>query len=96
MFSEKILKCRECGEDFVFSAGEQEFYAEKGLKNEPARCPACRASYRNNGSGSKTGRRLYSAVCARCGMVTQVPFEPNGSKPVYCRECFQRSRVGRY
>lgn len=37
-------------------------------------------------------RALYDAVCASCGVNTQVPFQPNGSKPVYCRDCFQNSR----
>ena len=42
MFQDKTLICKECGEEFVFTAGEQEFYEEKGLKNEPSRCRACR------------------------------------------------------
>ena len=35
MFEDKTLKCKECGAEFVFTAGEQEFYAEKGFQNEP-------------------------------------------------------------
>jgi CxxC-x17-CxxC domain-containing protein len=35
---------------------------------------------------------MFAAVCASCGVNTQVPFEPTGSKPVYCRDCFQQSR----
>ena len=42
MFEDKTLKCKECGAEFVFTAGEQEFYAEKGFQNEPQRCKACR------------------------------------------------------
>ena len=37
MFEDKTLKCKECGAEFVFTAGEQEFYAEKGFQNEPQR-----------------------------------------------------------
>ena len=37
MFEDKTLKCKECGADFIFTAGEQEFYAEKGFQNEPAK-----------------------------------------------------------
>ncbi|MDO5040341.1 zinc-ribbon domain-containing protein [Clostridium sp.] len=40
--TDKVIKCRDCGEEFVFSVGEQEFYKEKGFTNEPVRCPACR------------------------------------------------------
>ena len=39
---DKTLVCVDCQQEFVFTAGEQEFYAEKGFENEPKRCPACR------------------------------------------------------
>ena len=42
MYEDKTLICKDCGNEFVFSAGEQEFYAEKGFVNEPQRCKACR------------------------------------------------------
>ena len=38
MYQDKTLVCKECGAEFVFTAGEQEFYAEKGFENEPQRC----------------------------------------------------------
>ena len=40
--ADKTLVCKDCGADFVFTEGEQEFYAEKGFDNEPQRCPDCR------------------------------------------------------
>ena len=42
MYEDKTLVCKECGKEFIFSAGEQEFYASKGFVNEPQRCKACR------------------------------------------------------
>lgn len=39
---DKTLVCKDCGAEFVFTAGEQQFYAEKRFENEPQRCPACR------------------------------------------------------
>ncbi len=42
MAEDRTLSCKECGSEFNFTAGEQDFYAEKGFQNEPARCPACR------------------------------------------------------
>ncbi|MCK9482345.1 MAG: zinc-ribbon domain-containing protein [Bacteroidia bacterium] len=39
---DKQIKCRDCGEIFEFTEGEQAFYAEKGFTNEPVRCPDCR------------------------------------------------------
>ena len=69
-FVDKTMTCRDCGEDFVFTVGEQEFYAEKGFTNEPTRCPACRrankarrnstgggSSYGNGGGGGYGGGR---------------------------------------
>ncbi|MBE3575476.1 MAG: zinc-ribbon domain containing protein [Firmicutes bacterium] len=95
MFQDKTLTCRECGKEFVFTAGEQEFYAEKGFQNEPSRCPECRASRRRERSayGSGGTRQMYDAVCANCGAPTQVPFRPREDRPVYCRECYEAMKV---
>lgn len=41
-FTDKTLVCKDCGNEFVFTAGEQAFYKEKGLDNEPKRCKECR------------------------------------------------------
>lgn len=97
MFEDRYLKCRDCGIDFVFSASEQDFFAEKGFTNEPGRCPECRAvrKAQNRGGGRegyRQNREMYPAVCATCGRNTEVPFQPRGDRPVYCRECFQPSR----
>ncbi|GAB6158751.1 zinc-ribbon domain containing protein [Desulfotomaculum varum] len=98
---DKILTCRDCGNDFTFSVSEQEFYAEKGFSNDPGRCPQCRAArkQRNNGNNSfarnsRPQREMFAATCAACGIETEVPFRPNGDRPVYCRDCF--SRTSRY
>ena len=53
MFEDKTLKCKECGADFIFTAGEQEFYAEKGFQNEPQRCKACRDARKNAARGPR-------------------------------------------
>lgn len=39
---DKTLTCKDCGATFTFTVGEQQFYAEKGFTNEPARCRDCR------------------------------------------------------
>ncbi|MCA9789503.1 MAG: zinc-ribbon domain containing protein [Cyanobacteria bacterium HKST-UBA06] len=94
MFEEKTLQCVSCGADFPFSAEEQEFYTSKGFQ-EPRRCKPCRdaaKSQRRGGGGSRGPRELYDAVCAACGCQTQVPFRPDGVKPVYCRDCYQAQR----
>lgn len=105
MGQDKTLTCRDCGQEFVFSASEQDFYAEKGFQNEPSRCPACRQARKqqtggrrsNTGgsfgsNGSRPQRQMFPAVCASCGAQTEVPFQPSGDKPVYCRDCYQAMR----
>ncbi len=89
-FEDKTLTCVECGADFTFEAGEQEYFAMKGFTNEPRRCPTCRASRRAaSGGGYDRGpRQMYPAVCAQCGQDTMVPFLPRGDRPVYCSDCF--------
>jgi CxxC-x17-CxxC domain-containing protein len=54
-YADKTLTCRDCGTQFVFTAGEQEFYAQKGFTNEPSRCPACRQSRKQGGGRSGGG-----------------------------------------
>src|SRR5689334_24560322 len=54
-YADKTLTCRDCGMDFVFTAGEQEFYAQKGFTNEPTRCPSCRQQRKSSGGGSRGG-----------------------------------------
>lgn len=88
MFEDKTLVCRECGAEFVFTASEQQFYADKGFQNEPGRCPACRAARR----ASRRTREMFEVVCDECGRTTQVPFQPTEGRPVYCRDCFEAHR----
>ena len=84
MYQDKTLTCKECGNEFVFTAGEQEFYAEKGFENEPQRCKDCRTAKKN------AKRELHTAVCASCGGEAKVPFIPRDDKPVYCSACFEK------
>jgi len=46
--SDKIIACKDCGAEFVFTIGEQEFYASKGFDNDPIRCPDCRKARKAN------------------------------------------------
>lgn len=90
MYEDKMLLCKDCGREFVFTAGEQAFYAEKGFANEPTRCKECRAKRKTNQPGNE--RTMFHAICAGCGRTCDVPFEPKGDKPVYCGECFEKRK----
>ena len=62
-FADKTMTCRDCGEAFTFTSGEQDFYAQKGFTNEPTRCPSCRQARkasRNSGDSYGGGGGGYS------------------------------------
>ena len=85
MYQDKTLVCKDCGAEFVFTAGEQEFYAEKGFQNEPQRCKNCRNARKH---ASKPQREMHTAICANCGKEAKIPFEPTSDRPVYCSDCY--------
>lgn len=90
VFENKIFTCRDCGCEFVFSVGEQEFFALKFLKNQPTRCPNCRVTIKLLREGGPGGVEVN---CDACGAPTVVPFKPTGIRPVFCSLCFQKNRV---
>jgi CxxC-x17-CxxC domain-containing protein len=119
MYTDETLTCVDCNAAFIFSAGEQEFFAQKGFANKPNRCPDCRAARKaSKGSGGSSGsygggggggrgnyggggggggaraqREMFQATCSACGKIAEVPFQPRGDKPVYCRECFSKKNT---
>ncbi|MBQ4363826.1 MAG: zinc-ribbon domain containing protein [Oscillospiraceae bacterium] len=90
MYEDKTLVCVDCGNEFVFTAGEQEFYAQKGFENEPKRCPECRAA---NKTRKRAAREFFIGVCAECGGEAKVPFNPTEGQPIYCSDCFAKRRA---
>ncbi|MFN8610868.1 MAG: zinc-ribbon domain containing protein [Vulcanimicrobiota bacterium] len=102
-YTDLSLTCNDCSSPFTFSAGEQEFHAQKGFTNRPGRCPACRSARKNSGDRSSSSRtldhrserNLYPTTCSGCGQKTEVPFNPSGDRPVYCRDCFAARNSGR-
>ena len=104
-YTDKTLKCVECGADFTYAASEQELHASLGYQNEPKRCTPCRDAKRakrgegggpggggRGGSGGGGPREFFAAVCAECGKEAQLPFKPRGDRPVYCSDCFSKKR----
>ena len=53
-YTDQVITCTDCGIDFVFSASEQEFFAEKGFASAPKRCSSCRAQRRASGGGASS------------------------------------------
>jgi CxxC-x17-CxxC domain-containing protein len=89
MYEDKTLVCKDCGKDFIFTAGEQEFYAEKGFQNEPTRCKECRDSKK---ASRRSSTEMFTTICAECGKEAVVPFQPRNDRPILCSECFEKSK----
>ena len=89
MYTDIKIICRDCGEEFVFSAGEQEFYAEHGLGKNPIRCKSCREARKHNRTPYKRDIVMYEIVCTKCGELESIPFEPRHDRPVYCGKCYR-------
>ena len=93
-FRDKVLVCIECKKEFLFSAGSQQFFRERGLHNEPKRCKECKgkqAPYAFNPSSGEE-RIRYTVNCSQCGKEAVVPFVPRQGRPVLCRDCFHTKR----
>jgi CxxC-x17-CxxC domain-containing protein len=104
-FKDKTITCADCGNEFVWEAGEQRFYAAQGFTDAPRRCKPCRAdrkrkreemAARRPGEGAAAAGRpqrqgdSYPAVCVDCDAEFTLPFEPTQGKGYRCRSCFKR------
>jgi CxxC-x17-CxxC domain-containing protein len=90
--SDKTLTCRDCGTQFVFTAREQEFYAEKGFTNEPGRCASCRAAYkaRRNAAG---GGSSYSSSSGASSYSSGYDRPQRQMYPAVCSSCGKDTQV---
>lgn len=92
-YEDRPLTCVECGQEFTFTADDQEFHSKRGYE-DPKRCPSCRQVRRGNvgggGGGGYSSSTMYEATCASCGNTARVPFMPRQDKPVYCSDCFSK------
>ena len=99
-YTDRSISCVDCGEQFIWTAGEQVFFHDKGLKNEPKRCKPCKQAKNERlaaiSAAQSAGLRQrieVTVTCAQCHEQTTVPFYPSQGRPVYCRACFQASRA---
>jgi len=106
--ADTTITCRDCGQAFTFTSGEQDFYASRGF-SEPSRCADCRAARKaqreaggpandtygsSSYGGARSPRETFIATCSSCGQEAHLPFQPSGDKPVYCSSCFQQRGGG--
>lgn len=107
-YVDRTLTCVDCGQEFIHSADDQQYYVDKGFSSEPKRCVSCRASRRaardggpdardlggprGYGGGGDANREYFAVLCSECGNQAQVPFRPRMDRPVYCSDCFRKVR----
>jgi CxxC-x17-CxxC domain-containing protein len=89
-FTDRVLKCSDCGAEFVFTAGEQLFFQDKQFKNDPRHCKQCKAKRVRGGPRARSETRT---TCSQCGEETTVPFKPTQGRPVLCRVCFKQQKT---
>lgn len=99
-YQDRPISCVDCGSEFTWTVGEQVFFHDKGLKNEPKRCKPCKhaknkrlAAISAAQSAGIKQRIEVTVTCAQCRAQTTVPFYPSQGRPVYCRTCFMASRA---
>ncbi len=83
-FKDKTLRCLQCNKEFIWTAGEQRFYAEKGLKNEPKTCPTCR-----KGRNKEETIEVTCQVCGAKGHIQTSGDEKEDlvNRSVICQKC---------
>ncbi len=97
-FQDKVLKCIDCGSDFVFTAGEQLFFHDKQFKNEPKRCKTCKTKRvavlgapPAPGQNYRYTKVETQATCSGCGKQTTVPFRPTQGRPCSAANASRRA-----
>lgn len=93
--TDRSLTCRDCGQQFEFTAGEQDFYQQRGF-SEPQRCPECRQTRKNqrgaSGAGSYSGSSGGSGYSSG-GFDNGAPRAPRQLFAATCSECGQETEV---
>lgn len=95
-YQDKKLKCRDCGGEFTFTSGEQEFFAQKGFE-APSRCPDCRKKKKSlhkkrEPTVETHPSQIYEIICSSCAKKVDVPFKPRNPEGVLCAQCFEKNK----
>lgn len=85
-FSDQVLNCKDCGDKFIWTEGEQQFFYDKGLKNVPKRCKECAETYK---AKLREKHPMQWIKCKKCRKKAEVPFEPK-SADILCEDCFRK------
>jgi CxxC-x17-CxxC domain-containing protein len=89
-YQDQVLTCRDCRKTFVFTAGAQEFFAQKGYTNAPSRCKECNVIRKKSRETTET-KPAYKISCKNCGKQSEMATEPRKPDDVLCSECFYQA-----
>jgi len=94
LYTDKVLTCSDCSQEFAFTASEQDFYAQRGF-TEPRRCPSCRASRKaaRGDSGGYGGGSSYSSGSSYGGGYGSRERGPREMFPATCSSCGRETEV---
>lgn len=95
-YTDRGITCLDCGMEFVFTAGEQEFYAQRGFSEPPKRCPSCRASRKaqRSAGGSGAGAGSYGGYGQSSGDYGgYAERRPREMYSAVCAECGRAAQV---
>src|SRR5947207_14437321 len=94
-FQDRILRCLDCATEFIWTAGEQQFFADKNFKNEPKRCKGCKSKRASRPASAGAPREPVETLttCSAGGKETTVPFKPTQRRPLFCKECAQSRKL---
>lgn len=87
--------CSRCGNECELPfkpSGDKPVFCSKCFQNNRS-SDSRRPQRRDSGRSNFGDKRMYEAVCDKCGNKCNVPFQPSGGKPVYCSKCFQDKNV---
>lgn len=95
-FEDKNLTCKDCGQKFIWSAGEQQFFAAKGFDRPPVRCLDCRKKKKERMQKGQerpivAREQWYQIKCKKCGKTSEIPFQPRDPLNILCSQCFEES-----
>jgi len=88
-FEDRVISCIDCGNKFMWTAGEQQFFYDKGLQNIPKRCKPCTAAYK---AKLTANHPRFWIKCVDCKKKAEVPFEPKDEEHILCEDCFLKHK----
>lgn len=93
MFKDQKLICRDCSKEFIWTVGEQKFFAQKGFDKPPVRCLECRKKKKQRHQQSNiapVSETMHAIKCKKCAKISQVPFQPQFPDDILCLQCFKK------